>query len=157
VAQLGVLPAQLQPGTTIGLPGGKNNGPVTKAAATGAVTSRRLEKTITELRAIQKLLRSGEGLDDRILTDFRDAVNRVRNTAWSAQQYAALKATEQDPTNLLSVLAGERIRAAFQLVRVIQSDLTNKDVKFQARQLIQLQEALNALADRLNKAVAERE
>ena len=83
--------------------------------------SRRLEKAITQLTTIQELLISSEGLDERILTDFRDALNRVRNVAWSAQQFAGLKATEQDPTSLLSILAGERIRVVFQLIQLVQS------------------------------------
>lgn len=119
--------------------------------------SRRLGKAITELRALQKLLLSGEGLDDRILADFRDAVNRVRNTAWSAQQYAALKATNQDPANVMSILATERVRAAFQLLQAIEGDLANKDVKFQVGQLVQLQQAVKALGDQLRKAVGKLE
>jgi len=131
-----------------------------KAAKLGTVAlnvSRRLEKAIAELRSIQKLLLSGEGFDDRILTDFRDAVSRVRNTAWSAQQYAALKATNQDPANVMSVLAGERLRTTFQLVQAIQGDLANSEVKFQAAQLVQLQQAVKALGDELRKAVGKPE
>lgn len=131
-----------------------------KAAKPGSVAvavSRRLGKAITELRALQKLLLSGEGLDDRILADFRDAVNRVRNTAWSAQQYAALRATNQDPANVMSILATERVRAAFQLLQAIEGDLANKDVKFQVGQLVQLQQAVKALGDQLRKAVGKLE
>jgi hypothetical protein len=127
-----------------------------KGAATRSVSvSRRLEKAIEQLTTIQELLISNEGLDERILTDFRDALNRVRNAAWSAQQFAALKATEQDPASLLSILAGERIRVAFQLIQLIQSDLANQDIKFQAGQLIQLQEALKHLSDQLDKALGK--
>jgi hypothetical protein len=124
-----------------------------KAATGTVVVSRRLEKAISELRVIQRLLLSGEGMDDRILTDFRDAVNRVRNAAWSAKQYAALKANDQDPASVMSILATERIRATFQLVQALQSDLDNKEVKFQAGQLIQLQEALKKLSTQLDETV----
>ena len=70
----------------------------------------RLEKAISELQGLHELLHSGE-LDPQILADFRDALNRVRNTAWAAQQYANRKASDQDSTDLLSFLARERIRA----------------------------------------------
>jgi hypothetical protein len=127
-----------------------------KKAINGTVSvSRRLEKAIGQLTAIQNVLTSNEGLDQRILTDFRDALNRVRNVAWSAQQFASLKATEQDPASFLSILAGERIRVAFQLVQLIQSDLTNEDIKFQPAQLIQLQNALAYLSDRLDETVGK--
>ena len=88
-----------------------------------AGVSHRLAKAITELRRLQKLLLSGEGLDPRILTDFRDALNHVRNTAWSAHQYIASKSADLDSTSVLSVLAGERIRVAYQLCQAIQGDL----------------------------------
>ena len=106
------------------------------SGSAGAVNvSPRLEKAITELRGLQELLLSGDGLDSRILTDFREALNRIRNTAWSAQQYIALKATEQDSANVLSILAGERVRAAYQLCQAIQIDLTSSEVKFQTGHL----------------------
>jgi hypothetical protein len=117
--------------------------------------SSRLEKGITELRGLQALLLSGEGLDPRILTDFRDALNHVRNTAWSAQQYIASQAADQDATNVLSVLAGERVRAAYQLCQTIQADLKSSDIKFQTGQLIQLSLAAKALIEQLAEAVGE--
>jgi hypothetical protein len=72
---------------------------------------------------IQDLLISGNGVDPGILTDFRDAVNRIRNTAWAIQQYAESKTTETDPQAVLSVLAGERVCVAYQLARLVHADL----------------------------------
>ncbi len=125
-----------------------------KSESAGAVSvSHRLEKAITELRGLQELLLSGEGLDPSILTDFRDALNRIRNTAWSAQQYIVLKATDQDSTTVLSILAGERVRAAYQLCQAIQADLKSDDARFQQGQLIQLYLAAKALSEQLGKVV----
>ncbi len=125
-----------------------------KSESAGAVTvSHRLEKAITELRGLQELLLSGEGLDPSILTDFRDALNRIRNTAWSAQQYIVLKATDQDSTTVLSILAGERVRAAYQLCQAIQADLKSNDARFQQGELIQLYLAAKALSEQLGKVV----
>ena len=53
----------------------------------------RLEKAISELQGLHELLHTGE-LDPQILADFRDALNRVRNTEWAAQQYANRKASD---------------------------------------------------------------
>jgi hypothetical protein len=125
-----------------------------KTRSSGTVNvSHRLEKAITELRRLQKLLVSGQGLDPRILTDFREALNRIRKTAWSAQQYIALNATDQDSASVLSILAGERVRAAYQLCQAIQIDLTSSEVKFQTGQLIQLHAAAQALTEQLSDAV----
>jgi hypothetical protein len=127
-----------------------------KPRSSGAVNvSHRLEKAITELRRLQKLLVSGQGLDPRILTDFREALNRIRNTAWSAQQYIALKATDQDSANVLSILAGERVRAAYQLCQAIQVDLISTEVKFQTGHLIQLHAAAKALTEQLGDVVGK--
>jgi hypothetical protein len=122
-------------------------------AATVSDTSDRLKAAIEELGGIQSLLVTGE-LDPRILTDFRDAVNRIRNTAWAAYQYAESKITGND-RNIISIVAGERIRAAYQLCQAIQGDLETTDVHLQAGQLLQLQAATKALTDKLSDVVRE--
>jgi hypothetical protein len=131
-----------------------------KRKSAGTVTlSRRLAKAIPELRRLQKLLLTGENLDPRILTDFRDALNHVRNTAWSAHQsahqYIASQNTERDSSSVLSVVAGERVRVAYQLCQAIQADLKSNDIKFQAGQLIQLSLAAKALIEQLGEVVGE--
>ena len=88
----------------------------------------RLENAIRELTGLHRSLLSGEGLDPRILTDFRDALNRVRNTAWSAQQYLALKEIDGDAGGVLSILTGERVRVAYQLCQTLQADLNNSEI-----------------------------
>src|SRR3982074_328407 len=67
----------------------------------------RLENGISELQGLHELLLTGD-LDPQILADFRDALNRVRNAAWAAQQYVVRKETDQGSTSVLSLLVGER-------------------------------------------------
>lgn len=112
--------------------------------------SGRLKSTVEELRRVDRLLLGGD-LDPRILTDFRDALNRVRNTAWSAQQYLTLKDNQQDSESVLSLLAGERIRAMYQLCQALISDLDSPDVNFQPGQLLQLQLAITKLGESLER------
>lgn len=109
----------------------------------------RLQNASSELREVEALLASAE-LDPRILSDFRDAVNRVRTTAWATQQYAESKDTERDPSTVLNLLAGERIRAAYQLCRAIGQDLEKPDLRFQPGQLLQLRTAVQELLQQLN-------
>lgn len=121
------------------------------AASPQLVTvSGRLKSAVEELRRVDRLLLGGD-LDPRILSDFRDALNRVRNTAWSAQQYLTLKGTQQDSHSVLSLLAGERIRAMYQLCQALLSDLDSPDVRFQPGHLVQLQSAIKNLSDRLDR------
>jgi hypothetical protein len=56
---------------------------------------------------------------------------------------------------VLSVLAGERVRVAYQLCQAIQADLKSSDIKFQTGQLIQLSLAIKALSEQLVEVVGE--
>jgi hypothetical protein len=53
-----------------------------------ADVSGRLTTAITDLETLEDLRFSGD-FDPRVLTDFCDAVNRVRKVAWAAQQSVA--------------------------------------------------------------------
>jgi hypothetical protein len=121
-------------------------------ADTASDTSERLKTAIEELSGIQSLLVAGE-LDPRILADFRDALNRVRNTAWAAYQYAESKITGKDSGSIISVAAAERMRATYQLCQAIQEDLASTDVHLQAGQLIQLHAATKTLTEKLDEVI----
>jgi hypothetical protein len=111
-----------------------------------------LEKGIAELQELHELLLSGD-VDPRILTDFRDALNRVRNAAWAAQQYVARKDSDQGPTPVLSLLALERIRAAYQLCRLLSEDLDRADIDFPSGSLVQLHEVTKTLTEQLGSVI----
>jgi hypothetical protein len=116
--------------------------------------SLRLQSVTSELHEVEALLASAD-LDGGILSDFRDAVNRVRTAAWATQQYAETKDTERDPSKVLSMLAGERIRAAYQLCRAIGQDLDQPDLRFQPGQLLQLRAAARELMQQLNIVIGD--
>jgi len=111
-----------------------------------------LEKGISELKVLHTLLLSTE-VDPDVLADFRDALNRVRNTAWAAQQYVAQKESGQDSTDVLSLLAGERIRTAYLLCQSLSEELKRTDVKFQRGSLVQLHEVTKALTETLKHII----
>jgi hypothetical protein len=111
-----------------------------------------LEKGIVELMGLHDLLLTSE-VDPDVLADFRDALNRVRNTAWVAQQYVIRKETEQDSSGVLSLLAGERIRAAYQLCEALTDDLRKPDIEFQRGSLAQLYEATKTLTAQLKELI----
>src|ERR1035441_6496600 len=89
-----------------------------------------VEKVISELQGVHELMHSSD-LDPAVLANFRDSLNRVRNTAWAAQQYVARGETDQDSSSVLSFLVGERIRAAYQLCQAINEDLKRTDIEVQ--------------------------
>src|SRR5258707_14254990 len=55
-----------------------------------------LKKTSAELLRLEHAIRTG-GIDQRILTDFRDAVDHVRKTAWAVQEWQERHITRPDP------------------------------------------------------------
>jgi hypothetical protein len=112
--------------------------------------SSRLKSVIRELKPLQKALLS-ENVDPRILNDFRDALNRVRNTAWAAQQSLAAKQLDEGQVDIATLLAAERVRAAFQLCRSVGEDLTSDDVAFQKGQLSELHGAATRLVEQLKE------
>jgi hypothetical protein len=107
-----------------------------------------LEKGISELQGLHKLLLSSE-VDPDVLEDFRSALNRVRNAAWAAQQSIARRENEQDSTTVHSLLIGTRVRATYQLCQALADDLKRTDIDFQRGSLIELYEATKNLTKRL--------
>jgi hypothetical protein len=122
-----------------------------KVCARGGVAEQ-LARAIRELRALQKPLMSGE-VDGSVLTEFRDVLNRVRNTAWAAQQSAAAPALGHGPASVASFVASERIRAAYQLCRSIQEDVRREDIDLQKGSLVELYGVALGLVDELKQRI----
>jgi hypothetical protein len=108
-----------------------------------------------ELQRLHEILLAGD-LEPRVLTDFRDALSRVRTVAWAAQQYVASKEADQGPGGVLSLLVGERIRVTYQLCQAIGDDLKRTDIEFQAGSLVQLYEAMKVLTEQLDGVICKR-
>ena len=122
-----------------------------KSTANAAIDGR-LENAIVELLALQELL-SADEVDTHLLSDFRDALNRVRNTAWAVQQFIVSQLSEQGPAGLTSFLASERVRAAFQLCRSLQQDLKREEIEFRKGQLVELYGVVAELREQLKDRI----
>ena len=109
--------------------------------------SQRLRAVTNELEQIDQILVS-EQLGSEVLTDFRDAVNRVRTTAWAVAQ--VLESGEESG-HALAILANERVRVAYRLCRLIDGDVANGAVK--SGTLVQLYLATRDLAHRLSEVL----
>jgi len=86
-----------------------------------------LKKTSAELLQLEHAIRSG-GIDQRILVDFRDAVDYVRKTAWAVQEWQERQLRHHDTHTLIPLLTTERVRRGTQLANAIVSDLDTKEV-----------------------------
>ena len=109
-----------------------------------------LKKTSAELMQLEHTIRSG-GIDERILMDFRDAVDHVRKTAWAVQEWQERRLTHHDPHTVLPLLTSERIRRAAQLGNAIVSDLTTHEVTRETPGVDKLFEAVQRMHKLLNE------
>jgi hypothetical protein len=109
-----------------------------------------LKTAVADLRTLQGLLLSDD-LDPRLLSDFRDVLNRIRNVAWAAQQSIVAQLSGEGSTAIDSLLAAERIRATYQLCRLIQEDLGKNEIDFQKEQLAELQSVTAELSKQLKE------
>jgi hypothetical protein len=103
-----------------------------------------LKKTSAELLQLEHSIRTG-GIDQRILTDFRDAVDHVRKTAWAVQEWQERQITRHDPQTLLPLLVSERIRRAAQLGNAIVADLAAQEVTRETPGVDQLFDAVQRM------------
>lgn len=116
--------------------------------AINATVTDRLKSVTSELRTVEEMLVS-EHLDSTVLTDFRDAVNRVRTTAWAVQQSLDCHGIGEQSAAVLSSLANERVRVTYRLCRVMDADLANG--RLDHSQLVQLYLAVQDLAHQLGE------
>jgi len=103
-----------------------------------------LKKTSSELLQLEQAIRTG-GIDQRILMDFRDAVDHVRKTAWAVQEWQEREITHHDPHTLIPLLTSERIRRAAQLGNSIIKDLASQEVNRDTPGVEQLFEAVTRM------------
>jgi hypothetical protein len=106
----------------------------------------RLKATTDELQKLEKLVISGD-CAPRVLCDFRDAVDSIRQTAWAVQQWSELQAQHRDP--VLDILSGERVRRATQITRDLTTDLESLELGLETEGLDQLFQAVDGLYRRL--------
>jgi hypothetical protein len=100
-----------------------------------------LKKTCADLVRLEYDMRSGP-IDPRILTEFRDAVDHVRKTAWAVQEWQERQSRHHDAHTVLPLLAAERIRRATQLCDAITADSATHEV---TRQTVGVDEFFQAV------------
>jgi hypothetical protein len=116
--------------------------------------SQRVEEATEELQAIEKLIESG-AVDGRILQDFREAVNHVRQTSWAVQRWLELRDKKQDPYSAVDLLIRERVRCATQLARELGHDVESSEVDLETEGLSQLQAQVEALSKTLTRVLGK--
>lgn len=116
--------------------------------ADGQSITERLQKTTEDLRELEQLIVAGD-FSPRILSDFRNAVDSIRQTARVAQMWVGLQQQHRDPYAAMSTLAGDRVRRATDIAKEITIDLQSMEVDFGTEGLTDLFHAIQALHERL--------
>jgi len=100
-----------------------------------------LRKACADLVKLEYEMRSGP-IDQRVLREFRDAVDNVRKMAWAVQEWQERESRQQDPRSVLPLLTAERIRRATQLCDAISTAAAGKEI---ARETVGVEEFLGAV------------
>jgi type II secretory pathway component HofQ len=109
----------------------------------------RLEKITVELQELERSVISGD-LDSRVLSEFRNAVDHIRNTAWTVQQWVEAREKSGDPYAVLPALAAQRVRRATQLADELCLDLQSVEVTAETEGLGDLYRSVDDLHRRLD-------
>lgn len=88
-----------------------------------------LKKACADLVKLEYDMRSGS-IDQRVLKEFREAVDNVRKTAWAVQEWQERQLKRQDPQSVLPLLTAERIRRATQLCDAITMASLSNELTF---------------------------
>jgi hypothetical protein len=108
----------------------------------------RLKANTAELQELEQLVKSGD-LDGRVLNEFRNTVDHIRNTTWVVQQWIGAREQSGDPYAVLPALAAQRVRRATQLINDLSLDLQTVDISIETEGLSGLYTAVDDLNRRL--------
>jgi len=119
-------------------------------------SSAKLIELTSELRALDRHLKSGEAPDAPLLREFRQALDNVRMTAWTTNELMDARHVRRDPNAVLSFLTGERLRRFSQMVKDLSGDLDGNHVSAPIHGIQTLAESVRTLQDRLDKLAKKR-
>lgn len=111
------------------------------------------ERAAAELRQLGHALTSCD-VDPLILTDFREALNHVRHSAWALQQAIDLQARKRETFGILSLLTDERIRVTANMAEKLVVDLPAAKLQFTSPGLERLRRAIMVLSEELGRIPA---
>lgn len=106
-----------------------------------------VKKTTVELQKLDKALRS-EGIDLRLLKEFRDAVDYVRTTSTAVQQIRDSQLRGNDESEVGAFLTSERIRRATNILLEVITDLESGRVSGETKGV---QEFFNSVEQAYNR------
>jgi hypothetical protein len=113
-------------------------------------------KTSVELQKLEKSLQA-EGIDFRLLSEFRDTVDTIRTTALAVQQLRELQLKGQDSGETISLLVAGRVRRATSLCQELVADIDSGKLSSNTKDIDELYESLEAACERLRYLLKSRQ
>ncbi|MGC2697372.1 MAG: PilZ domain-containing protein [Candidatus Angelobacter sp.] len=123
-------------------------------AAGSASISVQVTRTMAELNQVEQGLVI-DRLDPRIIAQFHDAVEHIRQTAWSVVQWVELNSSGEDPFEVLPQLEAERMHMLRKLAHNVTADLDAGSITRFADGISVLYEEVQALYRGLRKIVID--
>ena len=130
-----------------------NSGRPASKAASGNM-SVQITRTIAELNQVEQAL-VVDRVDPRIIAQFHDAVEHIRQTAWSAVQWVELNNSGGDPFEVLPQLEAERMHMLRKLAHNVTADLDSGSISRFTEGISQVYEVVQALYRGLRKIVMD--
>lgn len=109
-----------------------------------------------ELKRLEERIKSEPSPDPVALSEFRNRVDNVRLTAWSASELINAERTKKSPDTVLAFLSAERLRRFEQLVKSLCGDIERGLITVRTDGMQALCESVNDLQQRLVSAINQR-
>jgi hypothetical protein len=113
----------------------------------------RLRALTTELRALERDFKAGSVADAAAMHDFRQTLDEIRMTAWTASELHNARPERQ--ATMASFLAAERIRRFAQMIRDFSLDLEHQDLTWESGGIQSLFDSVAVLQSRLERLIRQ--
>jgi hypothetical protein len=108
----------------------------------------RLQSATSELLGLEQAIVAG-GFSPRILSEFRNAVDSIRQTARVVQGWIELQQEKRDPYAVIDTLSRDRVRRAIRIAKDLTLDLQSMEVDYETEGLAELLRAIETLREGL--------
>jgi len=126
----------------------------TSGGSSTSEMSAKVKHTIAELNQVEQGLVIDK-VDPRIIAQYHDAVEHLRQTAWSVVQWVELNSTGGDPFEVLPQLEAERMHMLRKLAHNVTADLDSGSVTRFTEGISKIYEEVEALYRGLRKIVID--
>jgi hypothetical protein len=116
--------------------------------------SQKVVRAVGDLNELEQNLVKAR-IDPRLIAQLHDAVEHVRQTAWTVQQWADLHSAGGDPFDVLPQLESERMHMLRKLAHNVTADIDADSINHYTLGIAELYETVEQLYRRLRRMLVE--